>query len=263
MEKKATIQYLLSQEGRKQSLLNAGNGEMVQCHTVECTEELIAMIEKSLWGSILIGIEPILYIGFDGYDDFGDPDYIKWRNVGYNEELDYLDYELKIYYFDKPMSATELIEWQKLRLEILANEEKVIMDDFKIREGQRIEKFNNEREQWIKQYGTLELKSMDVNDKNINEIYLKERIEKELPSFQIISYDYLGELVETYHFGYGPSDIVIKELNLLKEKGFEAKCGIVNTNNWYDESLFDKTKLNEIIYIEHYLGKYLLEKKFK
>jgi hypothetical protein len=263
MEKKATIQYLLSEEGRKKSFLNGGNGEMVQYLTVECTDEIISMIEKSLWGSILINIEPILYIGFDGYDDFGNPDYMKWKYVEYIEDLDYLDYELNIHYFDKLMSAIELIEWQKERLEILASEEKVIMDDFKVRENRRIEKFNRQRNKWINQYGTPELKAMNDNDKNINQMYLKERINKELPGFEIKSYEYLNEAVNIYPYGYKPNNTVENEFNLLKEKGFEVYSGVLDANNWYDQNDYDEAKIIEVLYIEHYLGKYFLEKKFK
>lgn len=103
---------------------------------------------------------------------------------------------------------------------------------------------------------------MDTNDENINKIYLKERIEKELPGFEITSFDYLNEVVRTYFYGYKPSEIVENELNVLKERGLEAECGIIDLNNWYDESPYDETKFIEIIYVEHYLGKYFLEKKF-
>lgn len=261
MKKKATIEYLLSEEGRKQSLLNGGNGEMVQYLTVECTAEIISMTRKSL-GWVFDTEEPILYIGFDRYGDFGEEEDMIWGYDGYDEENECCICSYNMQYFDTPMLADQLIEWQKKRLEIIENEEKIIMDNIKVRESQWKEEFDGEKEQWIKQYGTPQLQTMETNDENINKIYLKERIEKELPGFEVTSIEYLNEVVRTYPYGYKPSEIVVNQLNVLKEKGVEAECGIADLNNWYYVSPYDETKFIEIIYVKHYLGKYFLEKKF-
>lgn len=122
MEKKVTIEYLLSEEGRKQNLLNGGNSEMVQYHTVECTNELLNMIENVIFRSF--DWDTTLYVGFGGYDDLGEIESTPWRCVGYDEEYETFDYTYELKYFDTPMTAEQLINWERERLQIIENDKK-------------------------------------------------------------------------------------------------------------------------------------------
>lgn len=260
MEKKATIQYLLNEEGRKQSLLNGGNGEMIQDIIVDLTDEIASMIEKSIFGSL--EWDAALYVGFGGYDDLGEIESTPSRCVGYNEEYRGFEYKYELRYFDISMTAEQLIDWERDRLKTVKKDEENIMSEIKVGEEQWKEKFNLEKEKWINQYGTPRLKSMYANDNNIYEVYLEERIKNELPGFEFITYEYLHECLINYNEQYKTSNEVVEEANSLKKLGFEVNYGIVGKNFWYSKIPCVETKITEVIYIKNYLDKFFIVKKF-
>lgn len=108
-----------------------------------------------------------------------------------------------------------------------------------------IQEWKKERDLWINENGSNYLKDAIELGYNMDNVYIKERVNKELPEFEIDFDDYLSyEEIEE------PSEEAIQEVKEYIEAGYKAK--IVNitctTNNEYCEE--------EGIVICDYLGKH-------
>lgn len=284
MEKKAAIQYLLSEEGRKQSLLNGGDGKMHQVLESDINEVIIRLAKVDDNGNV------ILKIGH--------------RFIGssiYNITLDYtindygcIDCKSDVVYFDKTMNVEELILWEETRLTILqikhdelqVKAEEIInkneieaelkeqnrieeaksiavkkqLEDEKRKllvekKNQKQEKYENEKSQWVKLYGSKHLKDAFELGYDINKTYVIERAKYEFPDYIVDYSDKAG-----WDSRRNPSIEALNEVKELIKKEYCAE--VVWLTDPVDISKYGRHNFeeSEAIVIEDYLGSYDLIK---
>lgn len=283
MEKKARIQYLLSEEGRRQSLLNGGDGKMIQVIETNINEKIIKLSEVDEDGNVAV------YIGhrFEKariYDAISN--YMLYDNGPIGEIK-------KINYFDKPMTIEELILLEETRVNNLKSKydelkikseeiisknkiKKELREEMEIEERrereierqlederrkmcekerqEEIKKYENEKSKWIELYGDQFLKySLRLND-TIDKTYVIERANREFPDYEV-DYDDNARWDEKSN----PDAEILNEVKDLIEKGYCAKV-VWLTNGVYDEDESDYFEERETIVIRKYLGRYDLVK---
>lgn len=284
MEKKATIKYLLSEEGRKNSLLNGGDGKMQQVLEIEISERVIKLAEVDNEGNVILNIGHRFV-----------------RSSIYEVNLDYTinDYGIissktDVVYFDKPMTADELILWEenknaylnskhdelKIKSEEIITQNKIdkelkqkkkteeakAVDDKKKLEDeerkllvekkkQKQEKYENERLQWIELKGSQYLKDAIRLGYNINRNYVIERAEYEFPDYEVDYHDNAA-----WDSRSNPSEEALDEVKELIEKGYDAE--VVWLTSSVDDSEYGRHYFEECeaIAIRNYLRKYDLVK---
>jgi hypothetical protein len=284
MEKKAAIQYLLSEEGRKQNLLNSGDGKMLQVLESDIDEVIIRLAKVDDDGNVILNI---------GHRFIG--------SSIYNIILDYTinDYgcissKCDMVYFDKTMTVEELVLWEETRLtnleckhdELQVKAEEIINKnkiEEELKELKRIEetkaiavkkqfedekrkllvekknqeqkRYDNEKSHWIKLHGSEHLKDAFELGYNINKTYVIERAKQEFPDYIVDYYDKAG-----WDSRRNPS---IEALNEVKELIKKEYCAdVVWLTDPLDISEYGRHYFeeSEAIVIENYLGSYDLIK---
>lgn len=291
-KKTATIKYLLNEKGRKNSLLNSGNGKELQSIEAEVSERLLKYAPVSQNGEVT------LYIGFElKYSN------IKGIIIDYKVACDELgDYIQEIYdknYFDRVMTVDELLSWEEKRIskleklkdkykdimeerekklkekELLKQEEEQKQQEEKERKRAKEEQdklvlaeekkkkekaFIEERNKWITQDGSQYLKDAIELGYKINRKYVFERASKELGKFKVDIDDkaYWQEKCN-------PSENALVEVKGLIEEGYNAEIvwltDAVEDANEKDEYYDEPFEPCEAIVIFDYLGKYNLVKE--
>ena len=124
MSKLCKIMYLLSEEGRKASLLGGGDGKEIQCITTDINEDVLKLARVTTDGEAYITI---------GFKDYSYDDYLKGKNLTSSNWIKNIDaiINTKVVYvnrenfyepyikkvsgvkrFDKPQTVEQLIEFQ-------------------------------------------------------------------------------------------------------------------------------------------------------
>lgn len=110
MKRNVTIMYLLSLEGRKQSILNGGDGKILQRIKCDVNEKVIK--QAYVCDNEDIEIE----IGFSEHN-------CEWYGVHVDFKIDKNRLRIvginKIVYFDKVMIVDELLLWDENRMVVL------------------------------------------------------------------------------------------------------------------------------------------------
>lgn len=289
-KKTATIKYLLNEKGRKNSLLNGDNGKELQEIQAEISERLLKYASVSQNGGVTLEI---------GFKDNRYNEVI----IDYEEANDWLGKYIKkinkVCFFDKIMTANELLDWEEKRiskLEKLKDKYKDIMEarEKKLKEEELLKQekekrqkeewerkraieeqdklllaeekkkkekaFIEERNKWIAEKGSQYLKDALELGYKINRKYVFERASKELENFKVDMDD------KAYWQEKGnPTQNALEEVKELIKEGYNAE--IV----WLTDAVEDVDEKNEYydepfesceaIVIFDYLGKYNLVKE--
>ena len=271
MEKKARIQYLLDEEGRRQSLLNGGDGKMIQVIETNINEKIIKLSEVDEDGNVAV------YIGhrFEKariYDAISN--YTLYDNGPIGEIK-------KINYFDKPMTIEELILLEETRVnnlkskydEIKIKSEEIMSENKiqkevrkqtdieerrereierqlederrKMREKERqeeLKKYENEKAKWIELHGSQYLKDALRLEYNIDKTYVIERAKYEFPSYEIDYYNNADWDIKS-----DPDSDDLNEVKELIEKGYSAYVIWLTSSVDDNEEYIERYNLVKII----------------
>ena len=113
--KKATISYLLNEEGRKRSLLDGGDGKEMQVVETDITPVLMELADVSPGGEAVLNLTGEIVIGLEigSYHD----DYPNFKYTYAPGQYRHLD---RKQYFAAPQTAEALIAWEKSRRDHIA-----------------------------------------------------------------------------------------------------------------------------------------------
>lgn len=286
-KKKVIIKYLLSEEGRKNSILLGGNGQEVQEIEIEVSERILKLANVDTDGNVKLNV---------GFKKTSYGKSLESIIVDYKEENDeygkYLIQETSRKHFDKVQEINELLNWEENRREKL----KKLEEKYKVYEEERAKKiketkirreeecrireeeqreydkkrklkeqkikeeqeekliaYEAERSNWINEYGSQYLKNTIKLGYDVDSKYAIERAIKELPDFEL-------DVDDNSVWGKrdNPSEKVVEEVLELIEKGFKAEIvWLKSPVNPDDEDDFEEC---EAIGITEYLGKYYLVK---
>lgn len=282
---KAKIFYLLSEAGRKDSLLKGGDGKELQVIETEATPEIIELAQVlpdgQIWLPVGCGIER-----WSGKPNSDYPIMNYKLYTGYYEKP-HLTAETKLTLFDTVQTVEKLIEWEKNRLANVERSKQELQDKLQAaiakyeeeqakreaarkareeelkeierkREAEK-EAREKERAEWIKQYGSDYLKDCLELGVSANLEYVVERAAMEFPGFTV---DYTDNA--NWERRFSPSHEALEELKALRNAGVEdsdifwltrpAKVRDEDDDDDYD---FEPC---EAIIIRNYLGKYDLVK---
>lgn len=281
-EKKARIQYLLSEEGRKKSLIAGGDGKELQVIETEATPEIINLAEITKTGDIL------LKVGFDGKSKHFDAilPVITKTSLGvrnYDCDMPYWDNTRKVTYFDTPQSVEDLIQWEQQRLQntqrdslqpeydrLMAEyKEKRALVEAKRKEEEEIRKAANEarektkeaaeteRLNWIEANGSDHLRKATKLGYNCQRKYVTERAAKELPEFTL-DFDNNAD----WKTRSCPSKEALDEVQRLVDAGHDAVVvWLTDPINPYDDEYgYEDFEPHEAIVIIRFLDSYTLIK---
>lgn len=263
IEKYATINYLLNEKGRKDHILKGGNGMRFQSLNVEVNDTIINLAEISEYGEIEVNIGfdknknrkgEFRTIRTDYEFTYGcDNISAVWSLIEFDtvmESQELIEFEakrIKELKIKEEKMLIEVEEKKKLKEERKAEADRIRKEQERVQEKKYIEaqkereeayikkrdeeekqirEWEKERDLWIKENGSNYLKdAIDLGYK-IDNIYIKERANKELAQFEVDFNDYLYyEKIEE------PSETAIREVKRYIELGYEAQivtimCGI-------------------------------------
>lgn len=269
MEKKVRIEYLLSEAGRKKSLISGGDGKGKQAVDVDLTAEAVELASVDYSGNAVIDLtkplcEEVIV------SSYGTPHlYEKMTN----------------FYFDAPQTGDQLIQFEKERRakiaeqkEALQPELKKALEEYTAKEERRKveeearkkerdrrdaearaerERLKEEKASWISHYGSDYLKRSVNLGYNCQRQYVTERASLEFPGYTV-DFDYYANWEERSC----PSEAALNEVEKLIRQGHKAKVVWLteppyetNHDDYYAEGPFESC---EAIIIEDYLGKYVL-----
>ena len=209
----AKVYYLLNEEGRRQSLLQGGDGKEVQCLVVDATPDLLQLCRISSEG------EAKLEAGFRR--DYGSS-YLK--SVAVDLEIKKTCFnELKIdtiaetQHFNAPQALDDLIAWEKNRRQCLAEKKAELEPEYrrrlaahkaetarrrerekkdheqqqqwraeeKARAAERREHLEQEKQRWIAEHGSDFLRRAVKLNYDCQRCYVQERSQQEFPDFAV------------------------------------------------------------------------------
>lgn len=297
MEKQAKIYYLLSEEGRKKSLLQGGNGKELQEIETIITEDIVKLAKVKENGDVILEIgckvnfckNPIQVETIENWQPIQELT-IKTKAID-NEP--YLHQKNEKLLFDDLKTVEELVELEKNRVSRIEEQKETLTKELeelhsiwqqeqdekaKLRiEKDKKEKFEREervrqlqeakvkREQeksdWIKQYGSDYLKDCLEMNVSANLEYVVERAAKDYPEFVV---DYADNA--KWEDKFSPSPESLSELKKIRGAGAEAEIiwltrpAKVKNDDEYDED--DDFESCEAILIHNYLGKFDLVKTY-
>ena len=286
-KKKVIIKYLLSEEGRKNSILLGGNGQGVQKIEVEISERILKLANVDKDGNVELNVgfrksssgkslEDILVDYEERKDEYGK--YLIERTVKkhfdkvseLNELLDWeesrkeklkkLEVEYQMYRNEraKNIKETNIRREEKCRIQEQEQREydkKRKLKEQKIKEEQeeKLIAYEAERSNWINEYGSQYLKNTIKLGYDVDSKYAIERAIKELPDFELDVDDN-----SVWAKRDDPSEKAVEEVIELIEKGYKAE--IVWLKSPINPDGDDDFEECEAIGIREYLDKYYLVK---
>jgi hypothetical protein len=244
MEKKAHIEYLLSEAGRKASLLAGGNGQEHQVIEAELTPEIleVATVNEEGEVSLLVGFDYLYKREKEKYIDV----ITKYEfSPGYR-----ITTHKTIHRFDTVQTAESLVAWEQQRKAIASASKKECEKKEAIYEKEkkekdaihrkaRIEKEKKcrkekaerdrliaeekarteaEKKKWINEHGSDYLRRATVLGYNCQRQYVTERAALEHPDY-VVDFDDLA----SWESRSCPSVEALTEVEELIKKGIEAQ----------------------------------------
>lgn len=275
---KATITYLLSEEGRKKSLLSGGDGKEVQTIETDITPELLGMADVDRDGVVVLKI---------GDNSYSTPS--RSRNVTdiavktTYDKKPYFDSIADVIRFDTPQTPESLVKFETNRrahldarkielqpeFDRLMAEYEAIKAEEESEKAQRLAereaaeaKSKAKREQheadklsWVQAHGSDHLRDAVALGYDCQRQYVTERAEKEFPDY-IIDFDERAE----WKSRSCPSPKALTDVKRLVAAGHKAKVvWLTDDGQPYDPDC-DDFESCEAIVIRGYLGKYDLVK---
>jgi hypothetical protein len=291
MEKTAKLQYLLSEAGRKASLLAGGDGKEIQVITTEITPAIIELATVDTKGEVA------LHVGYR-------PETRGAMQTMYPERVIVLvevsqdkagEWTLKkredVQRFDYPQTVELLLAWESLRQHQVAAAKKLFegkkgeneilwkrqsderqareenrrelivtldaqRDERKAKEAEAKKAYEADRAAWIEANGSDYLKQGLGLGYNINRSYVDDRAAVEYPTFQVARGDdwNWGERIN-------PTPEALVEVSALIEAGVKAEIVFLKeAPGNRDEGGYREFDPCEAIMIHGYLGKYDLIK---
>ena len=285
MEKKVQITYLLSQAGRKASVLAGGDGKETQTVEADVTPELLDLAHVNREGKIILDLTGKIVVDIEIGSGYVRPGLreIKGRTVDnvYDGQ----------YRFDAPQTAEQLVAWERNRRAHLAAKEADLQPELEkriaefdaaqekreatraaekalIEEANRdhkaklaAEKAQREQEKadWITAHGSDYLKRATALDYNCQRQYVTERAEQEIPGYLL---DFDEDAV--WKDRSCPSEEALADAEALIGAGHDAKVVWLTRMPMRalygdeDYSFDDEPDPREAIVVSGYLGKYTL-----
>lgn len=286
--KKAKLFYLLSEAGRKDSILKGGDGNKFQTIEVEVTPEIISLSKVNEDGEVWLPVGCSGVISENSYNaPVSEFKICERKGIGWLSEP-YIGEVKKNVYFDTLQTAEQLISYEKNRIarlnvskmkaeEKLKSAMKVYekkVADYKAKEGKekaeelakseamKAEKKAREKErtEWINVYGSQYLKDCLEMNVKANLEYVVERAAMEHPGFIV---DYADNA--SWQEKMSPSLETLEDLKKLKAAGVDAEIVWLTSparvrNSEDDEDYAFESC--EAIHIKNYLGIYdLIQEK--
>ena len=271
--KKVRIKYLLSEEGRKKSLLAGGDGKAEQVADADITPEVLELAEVGRDGEAVLNLTYSLTSDLKVGLEFGE---IRIRELAGS------------FTFDAPQTAEQLITAEKARrarieakrLELQpelererakyaekqarqkAEEDKRIEEQRKRDADRAAEKEKEEAERlaWIETHGSDYLQRAVKLGYNCQRQYVTERVTKEFPGYAL---DFDNNA--NWKNRSCPSMAALEEVERLIEAGHDAKVVWlteptyeITDEEYYAEGPFEPC---EAVAVIDYLGKYDLVKE--
>lgn len=262
--KKVRIKYLLSEKGRKASLLAGGDGKEKQTVYAPLTPELVELGTVHSDGSVVLQVPT------------GD---IELRPTRHAPGWEWR-YQRAAHHFDAPQTAESLIEWEKDRrarieaakadpenlariAELEAKFIKAEADKAAAKAASEAAKAERERREqekadWIGEHGSDHLRRAYALGYDCQRKYVTERAEKEFPEFAV-DFDDNAE----WKSRACPSKDALDLVEKLIEQGHNAEC-VWLTHPWYQLAAGDYYEEPEefdpceAVVVRQYLGKYTL-----
>lgn len=278
----AKIEYLLSEEGRKKSLLAGGDGKEVQMVVTDITPELLELARVNADGTVILKLTgymvldvEIEMVGVHGLD-CPRPRWDEQTASSCNGQK----------YFDAPQTAETLISWDSNRRKHVeakkaelqpkfdrlqteyeaAKAEKLARDEDE--KAQRLatveaanaktkaerDRLEAEKLEWIQAHGSEYLKDAVSLGYNCQRQYVTERAEMEFPDFDV---DFGDNAKWTSRSC--PSPEALQEVKELVAAGHEAEV-VWLTDDGAEREDWEDFESCEAIVIRNYLGRYDLVK---
>lgn len=244
------INYLLAESGREVELYSIVRKSMLQSIQVEAEQDEIVLLEECKYD------EDCYNIGFYCIKEFMNPEGdfevtgIPTEYYNYDEECGCCTGNLVIKFFSRPMTFEELLEWERNRqIKLKRDKEKILQNHF----SQKIE-WNKEMVNWVKEYGSNSLKNLSNTTHQADILYVYERVQRELPGFEIIPNEWLEYKVVNAEISDIPNTKTIEaEIQEYRKQAYDAAI----------KNLIDDTedKMISAILIKNYLGRYTLMKR--
>lgn len=282
MTTKATITYLLNEEGRKKSLLSGGDGKQVQTVEADITPQVLelASVDSNGKVNLQVGYRPEF---FRGVGTMIPRAILLDTAVGTRYGgRPYWNETERIHEFPAPQTADSLLTWEQERRERIASRNIELQPEFDRlkaeyeakqveeesanaqrkaeREAKEAAK-NAERErveadklQWIQEHGSDYLKDAVTLGYDCQRQYVDERSEKEFPDFAV---DF-GDQAE-WKSRSCPSREALAEAKNLIAKGYKAEVVWLTCPPWEVDE-YERFEADEAVVIRNYLGKYDLVK---
>lgn len=272
--KTAKIYYLLSEAGRKQSLLQGGDGREEQVIEASTTPQLLELATVGGNGDVTLRIGYVTPRGW-GYNSASAVGAECKKNS--DGEWVYLEQTVEVR-FDIPQTIDQLIAWEKYRQSLLAAakaeydshtseneavrtkkeaehaERKAKMDaeaaERKRQEAGARAAYEADRTTWVEANGSDYLKTALQLGYNVNRTYVEDRAAAEHPGFVV---DYRDEY--SWRERINPSDAALKYVAALVDSGIDAEVVWLT-----DVPGDDEFEACEAIVICEYLGRYDLVK---
>ena len=285
MEKKVRIEYLLSEKGRKASLLAGGDGKEKQIVYADLSQQALELATVNSEGNAVIDLAGgRMYL----------PEEITIKGEYHPQWSDQAGWT-KYFYFDAPQTGEALVVWEAARRAGIGARKAELAAEFERLEAEytvkkarehaereeRIAREHAERDAhreaeekaraeaevekatWIAEYGSDFLKRAVALDYDCQRCYVTERAALELPDFQV---DFDDQ--SRWSSRSCPSPEALTEVEALIAKGYDAKVawltrGITDDDD-EDEDEYEEYEPEfeecEAIVIRGFCGKYDLVK---
>ncbi|MEW5952608.1 MAG: hypothetical protein AB1815_02460 [Bacillota bacterium] len=281
MSKKVQIKYLLSGQGRKNSILAGGDGKELQTLEVDITPQLVELGNVTQLGDVMLNV------------GFRLP---SWKKAAEQVDLEkkvlqsgyspgwYWNTKSSIFHFDTPQTPEALLTWEQARVSGLTATEsdpenlaKIAAFEAAYAERQardeaarakqlaREEAFRAERQAreaekaaWIAAHGSDYLKRAAALGYDCQRQYVTERAAREVPGF-ILDFHDRAE----WKSRACPSEEALGQVEALLEQGFQAEVVWLTrpADAEPDNENFDPYQgfePCEAVVVSNYLGKYTL-----
>lgn len=285
--KKATITYLLSQEGRKKSILAGGDGQEVQTIEADITPELLEIAYVDRAGNVKLDLteQKVIDIELENTDSE------RWAWYNKPGLVEHKAHAGNIFdgkkYFDVPQTAEALTIWEKNRVEHVAAKKAELQPELdrlladyeakmaakkaeeeaekEAREAERAEReaaAQAEKEAreakkaaWIEAHGSDYLKAAHALGYNCQRQYVTERATLEFPDFRVDFDDNAS-----WNDRACPSPEALAEVKALVAAGHDAQVVWLTDDGAADRENWEYFEPCEAVVIRDYLGKYDLVK---